>query len=268
MMQYQNKKIYFLFTSVFAVTIATSCTMNDVNIKKHIDSSEHIEEQTESKISNNNDTSANEELQHSDILSEDNEQYFLNDRVKCSNGVQLVSDGTMYLTITDAKAYKSFSDTGLPAENFHMDIQEYSNNSPFILLHVLFENIDATSYKYKFDKGMKSEGLDEYDFSAESLPFVISKQFLENDGFEQNYVYSNACYFDNSVVEQKKFGQYFHLEPGEKIEFDLGFMPIWGGIDSTSRHSDDYNPSQFFASCDGYKPYNTYIDLQISGWED
>lgn len=259
MKRVRNRRLYTFCGCILILLSASACAMNDLEIKTPSNEIETtMGDKQETELSSESDTCT-------EAYTEVQGECELNDTVICgSGGNQLISDGTMHLTITEAKAYKSFVESELSEENFHMDVQEYGENYPFILLHVVFENIDATSYKYKFDK--RNE-LVEYDFSAEALPFLVSKQFLEDDGFDQNYVYGTPVYFSNSIISKEQ-GLFFHLEPGDKIELDIGFVPIWGGIESLSRRSDDYDPTQFYASSNGYKPSDTYIDLQITDWED
>lgn len=247
-----------IFGLCMAMLSNTACALQDIEVHSTPDTTEPAIVDTET-LESSADAPA------SGDASEGEAKYKIGDKIKMdptNNSMLTSGGGTMYMTITEAKAYRSFVDSGLPVENLQYDASvDYQEDRPFIFMHIIIENVDALAY-------MSDEnGYDDYDFRIDVCPFVISKEHVIKDDLDVVYANSYVLYFsEKGAVSAHDFA--YNLAPGETKEFDVGFIPIYGGLDSFQVGTDDYDPTEFYASATGFKPSDAeLIDLELTDWE-
>lgn len=240
-----------VLTLILSFICLNSCSLNEIEIESRSESTEVV---SENVISESESDPNNEEIDY-------NQTFNLNQKIKINSSN--VSSGSIYMTITDAKAYKNFYSSGFSYEKLQYDYrEERALTLPFIYLHIIVENIDAESIESKIFKDYNK-----YIFRIDSLLYVLDAGHITDDIYDKSYRYGAVSYFseyDNLQIHSFAF----ELQPGDKKEYDVGIFPTAGFFDDLQPSWETYNLDELFASVSGFKPGSSLISLNLHEWEE
>lgn len=211
-------KKLLLLTLAASLTLATGCSVGNIDISKNEVETEPTRRQPQQITEDgsdpsNTDTSDNAAEPLEIPYSEVPETAALGEKF-CVIGP--VNSGHLYLTINKCEVFNSLNDAGMEFDdlmhvligdgfNYDAKTTEFLKEFKMVKIYMTMENVDAVSR----DHVWKPDLYDKYDFSVGRMGSIR---------------YATGEYFDLHPEDENKHYQTLHLEPGESKDIIMGYL--------------------------------------------